>query len=229
MSTAPDLLEGETLDGVWSESVRIIQHREGYRFSLDSVLLAEFAAPARGLGVDLGTGSGVVALALLHRSPDAQMLGLELQPLLASRASRASALNGLQGRFGVVLGDIRRPPLLPGRFDFAVSNPPYRPASDGRLSPTSERAIARHEVACALSDVVGAARRLLRDGGRLSMVYPAERLADLLSGLESAALRARRLQLVHPKPGEPARMVLVEAEKGGRSLLTVLPPRVLGE
>ena len=228
MSEAP-LLEGETLDGVWGEEVRVIQHRDGYRFSLDSVLLAEFAAPARGVGVDLGTGSGVVSLALLHRSPDARVIGLELQPQLLSRAVRSGEINGLGGRFQGALGDIRWPPLAAGRFDFAVSNPPYRPASDGRLSPTTEKAIARHEVECSLGDVLGAAKRLLRDGGRLSMVYPSERLADLLAGLESMSLRARRLQLVHPRLGDPARMLLVEAEKGGRSLLTVLPPRVLGK
>jgi tRNA1Val (adenine37-N6)-methyltransferase len=227
--SADKLLPGETLDAVYNGAVRLIQRKQGYRFSLDAVLLGDFASPARGRIVDLGTGCGVIPLIVAHRSPQARLVAVELQEGLAKLAERNVMLNGQLERVNVLCADLR---ALKGKlphesFDLVLSNPPYRPARTGRLNPEQEKAIARHEVACELADVVRVACSLLKNGGRFKVVYPAARLTELFSALARHALRPRRMRLVHPKATEPAKLVLLEAERQGSSELEVVTPLVL--
>lgn len=219
----------ETVDAIFGGALRVTQPRRGYRFSLDAPLLADFMSPARGRAADLGSGSGVIALALAMRAPALQVDAVELQPELAELARRNAADNGLAPRVKVHQVDLRQLAgvLEAGAYDLVVCNPPYQPLEQGRVSPESQKAIARHEVACTLDDVVAAAKRLLRSGGRLGLVYPAPRLARLFGALEREGLAARRLRCVHPRDDEAAQLVLVDAERGGKGLLELLPPLVL--
>jgi tRNA1Val (adenine37-N6)-methyltransferase len=219
----------ETLDGALGGAVRILQHRRGYRFSLDSILLADFASPAQGRVVDLGTGSGVVALVLAHRSPAAMVIGIEVQASLAERAQRSVLANGLQERVTIVRGDLRKLEGIvePGSVDLVVANPPYQPLEAGRRNPDAERAIARHEVHATVADVAQSAQRLLRSSGRLAVVYPARRREALQAALDAAGFRVARSREVLPRLGDAAKLLLVEAafERGGP--IAVLPPLVL--
>jgi len=209
------------------------QPKVGYRFSVDSLLLVDFVRGALlGRVCDLGTGSGVIALGLALRDTSAQVTAVELQPRLADLARRNVTENQLGGRVRVVEVDLadhdRVRQLLPGAsFELCVSNPPYRPLGEGSANPDDEAAVARHELRLTLADVVREMRRLLLPGGRAVMVYPAERLTALLGTLDGEGLRPLRLRLVHGKPGEPARRVLVEARKGLRGNLVVEPPLIL--
>jgi tRNA1Val (adenine37-N6)-methyltransferase len=217
----------ETVDAIFGGALRVTQPRLGYRFSLDAPLLAHFMSPGKGRAVDLGTGSGVVALALALRSPALRVDAVELQPELAALAHRNASDNQLQERVQVHHADLRTLTLASGAYDLVVSNPPYQPLEQGRVSPGSQKAIARHEIACTLDDVVSVAHRLLRPGGHLGVVYPAPRLQRLLATLDRLGFTARRLRCVHPRLGEDAQLVLVDAERGGRGLLEVMPHLVL--
>ncbi|MBS2033113.1 MAG: tRNA1(Val) (adenine(37)-N6)-methyltransferase [Deltaproteobacteria bacterium] len=219
--------DDETLDAALGGALRVIQHKKGYRFSLDAVLLADFVSPARGSVVDLGTGSGVVAMIVAHRSPDARVTALELQPALADRARRSVALNRLEQRVTVVEGDVRKLELPSRSFDLVVSNPPFQAASD-RVSPNSERAHARHELTYSLADLGPAAKHLLKPNGKLAVVYPATRLDEVLHAFVQLGLSPTRLQLVHPRADEPAKMFLLEASLA-ESRMNTLPPLVLHE
>jgi tRNA1Val (adenine37-N6)-methyltransferase len=203
------------------------QAPDGYRFALDAFLLADFvpAASADPL-IDLGTGCGVVALLLARRFPPARLVGLELQRSLVVLAQQNVAGNGLAHRIGIVQGDICQVPSLfaPGAFGTVVCNPPYRAVGHGRLNPNAEKAIARHELAVTLPQLVQAAQHLLCRRGRLVMVYHPSRLSELCAQLETARLRLRHLRLVHATAQAPASIVLVEAICHGRDALTVLPP-----
>lgn len=219
------LLERETLDPFLNGRLHLIQSRDGYRFSVDAALLSRFVRVRKGDRVlDLGTGCGVMLLILLLSCPLGFGIGLELQEELASQARRNARLNGFEDRMAVVLGDIRHPPLAPRSMDLVICNPPYRKARSGRVNPDSRRAIARHEIHATLEDVLGAAGTLLRKGGRLSMVYPAGRLAELLTQFRSASLEPKRLQVLFPDAGSPATLVMVEGALGARPGLEVLPP-----
>jgi tRNA1Val (adenine37-N6)-methyltransferase len=223
----------ETLDAICGGAVRIWQPVRGYRFSLDSVLLAHFAAAGRraeGPVADLGTGGGIIPLLLARKFGWDRLFGLELQPALFRIAGRNVGLNGCEDRVSLVLGDLRRVETLLPRAGFAqvLANPPYFRAADARLSPDPQRAVARHELSCRLEDVVRAARFLLRDRGLFHTVFPAGRLDELLAALREAGLGPRRLRTVHPRTGAPARLCLVTALRNGKGgELEVHSPLVL--
>src|SRR5712692_3801555 len=91
------LCEGETLDALGPSGLKVIQSVRGFRHSLDALLLANFAAPRPTDRVlDLGCGNGAIALLLAHRHPRLRVVGVEIQPALASRAQRGALLNGLK-------------------------------------------------------------------------------------------------------------------------------------
>lgn len=218
---------GETLDTICGD-IRVLQPARGYRFTLDPLLLARFAAARcpRGKTVDLGTGSGVIALVLARRYGRKDITALELQPRLYELAARSVLINGLERDVTVVLGDLRDAArtLGAGAFAQVVCNPPYQARGAGTASAQDERAIARSELRCSMGDVAAAAAALLREGGELCLSYRANRLAELLEALRSRRLEPRRLRLVHPRVDRPASLSLVAAVKGARAAMEVEPP-----
>lgn len=217
--------EGETIDGIGRGEVLVIQRREGYRFAVDALLVADFAGAPRGPVVDLGTGCGIVALMLAARGVR-PIVAVEVQPALYQLAYRNISLNRRGEQVQLVHADLRRlrGVLTGGSVELVVSNPPYMPGSSGFVSPVSERAIARHDLSCSPADLADAARYLLRDGGALKLIYSASRLVELTGALAAASLETRRLRMVHPLPGRPAKRVLIEAVKGRRGPVEILPP-----
>jgi tRNA1Val (adenine37-N6)-methyltransferase len=215
----------ETLDEFMQGRLRVIQSRSGYRFSSDAVLLAEFVSTRAGdVVVDLGTGCGIIPLVLLLKRSVRHAVGLEIQPELARQALRNARLNGLGHRMSVIQGDLRHPPLAPFSADVVVCNPPYRQVTSGRVNPDPQRAIARHELLASLDDILGAARNLLKAGGRLAVIYAAVRLVDLLIRMRGFGLEPKKIRLIHPGPERDAKLVLVEASAGGRRGVKILPP-----
>jgi tRNA1Val (adenine37-N6)-methyltransferase len=217
-----------TGDALLGGRLRLRQPADGYRFSVDAVLLAGFcrSAGARS-ALDLGAGCGVVGLLLAHRNPALRLCGVELQPELAELAAANVRDNGLQARVAMIAGrlqDFGGTAEFPLPVDLVVSNPPYRAAHSGRVNPHPQRAAARHEIHVDLAALAEGAARMLRRGGRFAMIYPAERLGSLLAAMQRWGLEPKRLRLVHSRPGERARRVLAEGIKGARSGLTVEAP-----
>jgi len=213
--------------GAWQLTLR--QPRYGYRFSLDAFLLADFVPPPSHVHqplLDLGTGCGVIALLLARRFPQSRLVGIELQTELVTFAQQNVVRNGLEHRVNMVCADVRTLPSLvsASRFSMVVCNPPYRRVGQGRLNPNASNAMARHEVALTLIQLLDAARHALARRGLLVMIYHPSRLAELCVELERTGLGLRRLRLIHPKPQTVASMVLVEAVCEGRDALEVLPP-----
>lgn len=216
-----------TDDTLFAGRLSCRQHRDGYRFSVDAVLLAHFFTPRPTEAIlDLGCGCGVIPLILAYRWPKVRLTGLELQPQLAALARLNAVDNNLTERINIVEGDLRAIAALftPGQFQRLVCNPPFYRSAAARLNLDPERRMARHEVAADLAEVVKAAGGLLHKGGRADLVYPAERAAALLATLRGVGLEPKRLQVVHSFPGGPGKLVLVEALKGGGEELEVLPP-----
>ncbi len=204
------------------------QHREGYRFSVDAVLLAHFCRPvAQDRVLDLGCGCGVIGLILCHRHPELHLTGLELQPALAELARSNAEANQLGSRFAVQQADLRRisEHVQPESFDLVVSNPPYHRIGGGRISREDECALARHEICANADSVLAAAAFAVRNRGVVCCVYPAERLASVLAVMLRTRLTPKRLLPVHSYPEDnQARLVLIEAMKNGGEGLRLLPP-----
>lgn len=225
-----DLRPGERLDDLGRGGLRIIQHPGRFPFAIDAVLLAHFATVReRARVLDLGTGCGVVPLLLAARHPSAVLTGLEIQPETADMASRSVALNGLNDRVRIDCGDYRQVGTRYGHgtFDLVTMNPPYREPGRGQISPVQSRAMARHEMAGGLADAVRAMALAVKFGGRVALVYPTERLVDLIAQMRAQRLEPKRLRMVHPRAGRPANLVLLEAIKGGGTSLIVEPPLIV--
>ena len=221
-----ELRPGESIGAIGDGRLRVIQSVKGYRFSADALLLAEFVTvKPDDTVVDLGTGCGIISLLLLDRKAPGYVYGLEIQRELAFQSARNVALNGYQARASVILGDIRHPPLKPSSVDVVVSNPPYQKRESGRVNPDPQRAIARHEMLAAIDDVLEASRKLLRVPGRLALIYPAERIVDLLVKMRGFDLEPKRMEFIYPGPQSEGKRVLIEAHLRGGKGLKLLPPR----
>lgn len=188
---------GETLDVI--EGVTIIQPEKGYRVTTDSVLLARFSNPQKDARVlELGTGCGIVSILLAKRDPTLKITAVELQEDMAHMAERNVVINGLKGRINILNVDMRRlVDMFEGAsFDYILTNPPYRSPGSGRLSPHPNRATGAHEVAVSLDDILRVSRHLLKVRGRMSMIYPVERLVDLLCAMRTFRIEPKEIRFI---------------------------------
>ena len=221
-------IRNETFDTLFGGKVKVIQEKNGYRFSIDAFLLAGFVWLRRGDRViDLGTGVGIIPLILGTRGEDAeQIVGVEIQKQLAELAKRNVLINGLEDLITIYHGDFKglNDAFAPSSFDVLVTNPPYYRVSSGRINPCSQKAIARHEITCTINDVLQASCYLLKEGGRMFIIFPATRAITLFDNLRSASLEPKRIRWIYSREGEEAKFILTEAHKGGGEGVEVLPP-----
>jgi tRNA1Val (adenine37-N6)-methyltransferase len=210
--------------------LKVIQKTDGPHFSLDAILLAQFATVKKGdVVVDLGAGGGIVSLILATTTEAEQIVGIEIQNELADIARRNVALNKLEGKIHILEEDLRLVTKThpAGQFDLLVSNPPYRRIGDGRINPNPLKAIARHEIKCTLDDFLQASFHLLKNRGRAAFVYRPDRIVDLIAGCRQHRLEPKRMQFVHPDPDREANLALLEAVKNGQQDLKVLNPLIV--
>jgi tRNA1Val (adenine37-N6)-methyltransferase len=216
----------ETLDDLLGGRLKVLQKKKGYRFSLDSILLAHFARiRPDSRFVELGLGSGVISLILCYRTGCAAA-GLELQEQLADMAARSFRMNRLDHLMEIIRCDLReiKKAMPAGGFDAVVFNPPYRRKGSGRISPNSEKALARHELSGTLADFVAAAEYLAAKAGSVFTVYPATRGVELISRFRNAGIEPKRMRMVHSTERSAAEFILLEAVKGGGEELEIMPP-----
>ncbi len=204
-----------TRDTLLRGRVRLLQPRQGYRSSLDPVLLAGFLAPPFGRFLDLGCGTGALSFLLLASDQAATGLGIEIQPRLAELADAGRLENGFVDRWSVALGDARNPALIePHSFALVATNPPFRPLGTGVLPPDTEKALAHHEVTLTLAEWLQAAARALRPDGRVATIFPFDRWPELQAQLAAHGFAIARSRLVLPRAAGVAGRVLVEAARG---------------
>lgn len=215
-----------TLDSI--RDIKIYQSKTGYRFSVDALLLFDFVNLKSVYAIaDLGSGSGIIGILSAKKYPEAKVDLFELQEGLAGLSERNISLNNLKGRVRLIRCDIRKLTASHarlGEYDLVVSNPPFRKPKSGRINVEEERAIARHEITLGLSDLVAAASGILKLKGRFCVIYHPGRLSELIDVLKKRDIEPKRLRFVHSSRSSEAKMVLLEAVKGGRTGLKVEPP-----
>ena len=225
-----ELKDEERLDDLQRNGYQIIQKKDGFCFGMDAVLLSGFAAVKPGeKAIDLGTGTGIIPILLEAKYEGEHYTGLEIRDEVAEMAARSVALNHLEEKVSIVKGDIKEASRLFGAasFDVVTSNPPYMNDAHGLKNPDLPKAIARHEVLCTLDDVAREAAKLLRPGGRFYMVHRPHRLIEIITALTKYKLEPKRMKMVHPFVDKEANMVLIEAVRGGKSMIKVEAPIVV--
>lgn len=225
-----ELKENERIDDLQRNGLSIIQDSERFCFGMDAVLLSGFVRVKPNVEIlDLGTGTGIIPLLLYAKVAPKHVSALEIQPESVDMARRSVAMNGLQNSIDIVEGDIKEAASLfrAASFDVITCNPPYMIDSHGIVNPNEPKAIARHEILCTLEDVVRAANKLLKPGGKLYMVHRPFRLAEIMKCMSTYQIEPKRLRMVYPYVDQEPNMVLIEGCRGGKSGMQVEKPLII--
>ncbi len=217
----------ERLDDLQHKGLMLYQDTDCARFNADALLLTGFLRLSpKDEAVELGSGTGVICV-LGADNTGARFTGVERQSRLVELSQKSAAYNGQDIRF--LCADIKEAPdlLRRGAFTAAVTNPPYFISGD--VNKNASSGAARHGAEGTLRVFLKAAFLLLKNGGRLFLIYPANALSTLLLTLKEERLEPKRIRLAYAKEGGCALRVLLEAKKHGRPGLTVEPPLLMGK
>lgn len=194
---------------------------------MDPLVLAGHVHPAFGQKViDIGCGCGIIPLILASRHPGLKITGIEIQKELCGFARQNVIASHLENTIQIIHEDVRniRWPDIQGKADIIVSNPPYKKKNTGRLNPDAQKAIARHEICLDLDTLLACSNRLLNRQGKIYIIFPAERVSDLILGLAQHGFGLDTLRFVHIRKDLPARRVIVCGKKGRHQPCIVAPP-----
>jgi tRNA1Val (adenine37-N6)-methyltransferase len=212
--------------------LKILQGIRGYRFSVDAVLLANFIdEPLDSRIIDLGTGCGIIPLIMASERRYKDITGVEIQEQLAEYAAKNISLNKLETAIKILHADFRSfitdPP---GKlFDATITNPPYKRPGTGKINPSREKAIARHEILCSLEDLIRSAAASTKKRGTFYLIYHPFRLDELIIELKKNEYHLERFCSVHPRPGESASLFLLKAAKRSTRETVIEPPLYIYE
>lgn len=223
------LNSSERIDDLLTHELGIIQSEEVFSFSMDAVLLARFASiPRRGRILDMCTGNGVIPILMSTRT-SAPIEGIEIQPRLADMARRSVEMNGLEQQITIREGDLRElyKETGYGAYDVITVNPPYMPMNGSDIKLNQFQAIARHEIHCTLEEVIQAGSRLLKQGGKMSMVHKPLRLAEIITLMSQYRIEPKVIRFVHPRANMEANMVLIEGIRDGKPEVRLKPPLIV--
>lgn len=221
------LKENETKEDLETGGYMLLQKKDGFRFGVDAVLLADFAKDIKAdTALDLCTGSAIVPILLSAKTKIGTICALEIQEEIAEMAERSVRMNGLEKRIKITREDLKNAEKIYKKRSFSLitCNPPYMPKDAGVKNENDSKIIARHEVMCELSDVISVSAKLLSQKGHIVLVHKPTRLVDIICLMRENEIEPKRLRFVHKKVGAPPSLVLVDgAYKGGKEL-SVLPP-----
>lgn len=212
------------------ENLKIYQNDDFFAFSLDSIVLANYATiRLRDKKiVDFCSGNGVVSL-ILSRRTNNKIVGVEIQKALCSLANKSIKINNLEDKIEMVNEDIKefsRKNMC--EFDLVVCNPPYFKLEEKSSTNISrEKAIARHEVMINLRDVCCSASKVLKDNGTFSMVHRSDRLIEIIMEFRQNNIEPKKIKFIYEKLSKESTLVLIEGQKNGKVGLKIAKPLVL--
>lgn len=208
------------------DNFKIIQRKDMFNFSLDTVLLANFCTINKNIKsvVDFGTNNAAIPLLLSLRTP-AHITGVEIQKEACEVALKNIELNQLTHQIDIVNNDIKDYVKEVKNVDLVVCNPPFfKLGEKSNLNENEYLQIARHEIKITLEQIIQSASRILKQKGRFAIVHRPERLIDIISYMKQYDIEPKRIQFVYPKFNRESNTVLVEGIYKGSSGLKILPP-----
>lgn len=209
----------------------IYQDDEWFKFSLDSVLLANFVTinlKCKKI-IDLACGNAPIPMLLSTRT-NAKIYGIELQKCVYDLGIESVNENNLSNQISLLCGDVKNINFFYDSevFDTVVCNPPYfNTCNDGFFNNNKIKAIARHEVLLSLDDVVKSARYLLKNGGNFAMVHRSERFIEVVNCLKKYKFEPKKIQFIYPKDNSNSDLFLIEATKNGMPAVKILPGLII--
>lgn len=226
-----ELKENERIDDLEYKGLKIIQNKDWFCFGIDSVILTGFAKENKKESkiLDLGTGTGVIAILLSQKIEKSEITAIEIQKEVAEMARRSVKLNNLQNNIRIINDDIKNISKELGKatFDIVITNPPYKKKETGIRNENNVKLISRHETTADLEDFIRVASEQLKDKGAFYMINRPERIADILEYLRKYKLEPKEIRFVQSTVNKAPNAVLVKAVKNGGKFLTVKEPLIV--
>lgn len=206
------------------DGIKIVQDSEGFKFSLDSVLLANFVTLNKSIKkiMDIGSGNGIIPI-LLSLKTEAHIDGVEIQREGYLNSLESIKLNKMDN-ISIFNDDIKDfyKTLESDTYDVVVSNPPYFMGNIHNINEMKK--IARHSLSLDYKDVIVISKKILKNNGLLSIVHRPENLMDILMFMRSNNIEPKKIRFVYPYKGKNANILLVEGAKNGKPGLKVMDP-----
>ena len=225
------LNELETVVNLLNKDMKIIQRVDHFAFSLDSLLVSEFASITKYTNkiVDLGTGNGVIPL-FLSKKTKAQITGIEIQEISSDLAKRNVQLNNLEDQISIINDDMKnwRKYFRNNSVDMVISNPPFFKfdGNEKQLNDLTQLTLARHEISITLEEIIRTASNLLKDKGHFALVHRVDRFMDIIENMKKYDIEPKKIQFCHTKINKEGKILLVEGIKYGKPGLRILPPLI---
>jgi tRNA1(Val) A37 N6-methylase TrmN6 len=201
------------------QDYKIVQDTDAFKFSLDSILLAEFVdnVDVSTKILDLCTGNAVVPLILSYYYSN-QITGFEIQESIFKLAKESLKINNVDKQINVINDDIKNiKNYFPGNnFDIITCNPPFFKNNHSLINENKEKAIARHELTLTLPELIVTVKYLLKENGNFYLVHRPDRLEEIMELCSKNNLRVKKLTFIYSKLDEPAIMVLLKCVKNGK-------------
>lgn len=223
------LKKNERIDQLMQYELSIIQSPKVFSYSLDAVLLSDFAQLKKRNDqkvMDLCTGNGAVAL-MISQKTSSHIYGIEIQKKLADMAERSVHLNGLEENITILQKDLKDISKTHyDSVDLITCNPPYFSLDEQSIiNPNKHLAIARHEIHLSLDDLLAKISKLLKINGKVYLVHRPKRFLELMEVMQKYGVNPKSVRFVHPNEHSNANIVLVEGIKNDRKAgFKMLPP-----
>lgn len=214
------------INDLYDYGYKIVQKSDYFKFSLDSMLLANFVNinMADSKLLDFCTGNCPIPIILSNSIKI--IVAFEVQKEIYELGDESLTLNNINN-VKLINDDIKNIGNYyeEGYFDIITCNPPYFKVIDSsRINDNSVKAIARHEILIKLEDIVSLAYKFLRDKGKLYIVYRPDRLMELLKLFDKYKFGVKKLQCCYNNSESLSSMILIEAMKNGQDDLKILAP-----
>ena len=215
-------------DLVYFKNIKIVQNKNYFNFSLDSVLLPNFVNINKSTKriIDLCTGNIPIPL-ILSTKTNAEIYAVEIQKEIYDLAKETVDINNLNGRINLINDDVKNicNRFETDTFDIITCNPPYFKKNESSLINENRiKSIARHEIEINLEEIIKISKKLLKNGGSLNLVHRTDRLIEIIDLMKKNNIEPKRLRFVYPKIDKESNLVLVEGCKNGNVGLKILPP-----
>lgn len=218
-----DLNENEKIEDLQFKNLKIIQNKKGFCFGIDSILLSDFAKNIKRNAkvLDLGTGTGIIAILLCGKTEAKEVIGVEIQKEVYEMAKKSIKLNKLEKRLKIINEDILDLKFEKQSFDVIVTNPPYKKKGTGLKNENKKQNISRHETTACLEDFIKISKDLLKDKGEFYMVHRPERLVDILSLMRKYKIEPKELRFVFSQINSEPKLILIKGIKNANPFLKV--------
>lgn len=210
------------------KDLNIVQNTDWFNFSLDSVLLANFAVQNKVYKnvIDFCTGNAPIPL-ILTRKLSCNITAVEIQKNVYDLALKSIKINNLEKRINLLNMDVKDLPKIyeTDTFDLITCNPPFFKVNENsKLNDNIIKTNARHETLINIEDIFSVSKKILKNNGTISLVHRPDRLVDIISCMKKYNIEPKRLQFVYPKHNSECNMILIEGSKNGNPSLKILPP-----